>query len=156
MSERRATEHGYSLIELTVVVFIVGVLASIAVSTYFGQRAKATHAAAASALRTQHVIAESIRHGDQPRAYSADLADYRAAERAYTYVAGDEGSTDPSTVSVWGDDGTRVAFAVRGHGECLYLRIDADASAAYRDRRELAPGVACQADEFRSGDGAGW
>jgi type IV pilus assembly protein PilA len=65
MSKLRTGEGGFTLVELLVVILIIGVLASIAIPSFLGQRAKANDAGAITALRTARTAIEVYRtdHG---------------------------------------------------------------------------------------------
>lgn len=54
MTQRRRTEGGFTLIEILVVVLVIGIIASIAVTAYTRQIDKARVAAVAGDLRTFH------------------------------------------------------------------------------------------------------
>ncbi|MEA3077522.1 MAG: type pilus assembly protein PilA [Actinomycetota bacterium] len=54
MPDDRAADHGFTLIELMVVVLIIAILLAIAIPSFLGARARASDRAAQSNLRTAH------------------------------------------------------------------------------------------------------
>ena len=57
---RSASEAGFSLVELLVVMLILGLLAAIAIPAFFGERDRARDADAKSAVRTAATAAETL------------------------------------------------------------------------------------------------
>jgi type IV pilus assembly protein PilA len=73
LRDRSADEGGFTLIELLVVVFIIGLLAAIAISSFLSQRSKAQDAEAKQVIRTAtHAL--QVFHMDHDT-YDAGIAD---------------------------------------------------------------------------------
>lgn len=148
---RPGREDGFSLVELLVIVVIMGVLAGIAITTYINQAAKAERAAAVSTLSNMRLAAESIRSDSQDEAFSVDPDDYEAEQSSYEYVAAPDVSTGTNVVSIGGSGaGGAVTFAVRGKGECFYLRVEESGDRFFQSTEELDGDTACHGGEFPS------
>src|SRR3954467_672948 len=60
LRERMSSEKGFTLIELLVVMLIIGLLAAIAIPTFFNQRQKAQDSSSKEMAHTAQVAAETI------------------------------------------------------------------------------------------------
>jgi len=73
LERRSAAEDGFTLVELLVVVFIIGLLAALAISSFMSQRSKAQDAEAKQVMRTaSHAI--QVFHMDH-ETFNATVAD---------------------------------------------------------------------------------
>ena len=101
-------EHGFTMVELLVVLLVVGVLTGIAVPLFLGQREKAQRAALVADLRgVQHAQQSRAIDGD-PR-YTDDLADLRAQGYAQSSGVG------PAHVEVFEVEGDKEYVACVKH-----------------------------------------
>ncbi len=64
LNRRAESEHGFTLIELIVVIMIIGILAAIAIPSFLNQTSKANDASAKALARTAQTAAETLATDD--------------------------------------------------------------------------------------------
>ena len=80
LRERSQGEGGFTLVELLVVMLILGLLAAIAIPSFFNQREKAKDADAKAAARTAQTAIETYATGNQGTYTGADIDGLREIE----------------------------------------------------------------------------
>lgn len=148
-------EEGFSLVELLVVTLILGVLATIAIPNYLGQREKAQEQAAQSTLvnATRAVGAYLVENDEF--ADADEMATALAAEQSsYTWTTDPVSTPRDISVAVEADN-TSLQLATRSDaGTCLYLRFRSNGNSA---RHSSGPADSCDAADFPpSVLGDGW
>lgn len=88
--------HGFTLVEIMIVVAIIALLAAIAIPNLLRARHNANEAASIAAVRTISTACESFRAAQTPTSYPANLAALSAATPAYI-DAGLAGATAAGT-----------------------------------------------------------
>ena len=118
---RDRTEHGFTLIELMVVVLIIAILIAIAIPTFLGARQKAQDRAAQSALRNALTTVRTAYVDSQ--SYSADAADgaWASIEPSLDWVSGPSTTSAQISTTAPGVD-TVILANYSASGRCWYLK----------------------------------
>lgn len=138
MTRGRRDEHGFSLIELTLIVVIIAILIAIAIPLGFGAKDRAEGRVAQANLRAASaaVFVESTDDGFFP-ADAADLAANLAdQEMAFSFIEDTPAdATDVAVLPLDIDGDTRfeavIAMSRGDNGRCYAMRIAADDAIGY-------------------------
>jgi type IV pilus assembly protein PilA len=145
-ASRPSNEHGFSMIELTVVLMIIAVLLGIAVPTFLGFRGRAEDTAAKQTAVLAVTTARGI--GEDPMFSGVNTFTLNGAEPSLTFVNGSAPSTSFTVVSHAlpgaGQD-IFVAAVLSASGTCHMIRHQAAGSDFAKD--EVA---SCEADNHGS------
>jgi type IV pilus assembly protein PilA len=125
--ERSNGEGGFTLVELLVVMLILGLLAAIAIPSFFNQRDKAKDADAKAGVRTAQTAIESYATDNGGSYVGATAADLEAIESTLVDVDLNEPSglaDDAYTVSVTAEDTENVFSITRAStGDVSYTCV---------------------------------
>src|SRR4051812_33550639 len=80
LQKRMASEKGFTLIELLVVMLIIGILAAIAIPTFFNQKQKASDSSAKEMAHSAQVALETYATDHNGSYLNADVAALQAIE----------------------------------------------------------------------------
>jgi type IV pilus assembly protein PilA len=102
LRERSGSESGFTLVELLVVMLILGLLAAIAIPSFFNQRDKARDADAKSGVRTSETAMETYATGNDGDYSGATVAILEGIEPTLA----DSDLQAPAAATGAGDDAT--------------------------------------------------
>ena len=131
LRERSGSESGFTLVELLVVMLILGLLAAIAIPSFFNQRDKARDADAKSAVRTAQTAMETYATDNGGSYAGADPADLQAIESTLNNVGArltvPAAAADSYTVQVESESGATQLFRIaRAANGTTALTCDVD------------------------------
>ena len=125
LRERMSSEKGFTLIELLVVMLIIGILAAIAIPTFFNQRNKASDSSSKEMAHTAQIAAETIatdNNGSYTTVSPATLAAIDASVRTAPgtppkpYVSAASGTADSWTLTITAPTGDTFTVAKSSSG----------------------------------------
>ena len=108
LRQRMASEQGFTLIELLVVMLIIGLLAAIAIPTFFNQREKARDAGAKEMAHTAQVAMETYATDNNGNYTGVDPAALNSIDNSIALAAGNPakpfiaaGDASAPTATTW-------------------------------------------------------
>lgn len=122
---RRGSEHGYTFIEISLVVLIMGLLIAVSVPSFLGAKQRANDRAAQTGLRHTLTNAKAI-YSDDDSFTNATPVGLHQIETALTFATGV--STGPKVISVDNAAQQFVAAAKSSTGLCYVIADGANAA----------------------------
>jgi prepilin-type N-terminal cleavage/methylation domain-containing protein len=122
LRERMGSESGFTLVELLVVMLILGILAAIAIPSFFNQRDKARDADAKASAKTAQTAIETYATENNGSYANADVGDLTRIEETLTPLGTDlavVAADDTYTVTVTSE--TDNTFSVERTGTGAFL-----------------------------------
>ena len=115
-------DDGYTLVELMVAVFVIGVLIAIALPVFLGARERVQNRAAQSDLRNAIATAKVV-YADTEDYSAITIAEMSAVEPSITFV----GASTASSIA----NGYAVSFRVFNYGEVNVARLSESGTCYY-------------------------
>jgi type IV pilus assembly protein PilA len=112
LRERMSRDEGFTLIELLVVMLIIGILAAIAIPTFFNQKQKANDSSAKAMAHTAQTAMETCGTDNNGSYANCDVAALTAVEASIG--AGGNAVTEPAAPTAT-DYQVRATNATTGH-----------------------------------------
>jgi type IV pilus assembly protein PilA len=142
----RQKEHGFTLVELMIVVLIIAVLVAVAIPTFLGQRKEAEDSAAKSNLRNA-LATEKAYYAGGANVFTDDLDVLNSIEPSLFNVTGASPAVntfDPIVVTTDATGATVCLVAVTPRGEYMAIWQN-DQSGTQFGRHTTNPFASCDA-----------